>query len=476
MKHSRSVLALSAMLVSLVLSGCGGNNPAPSSSASGETSSSTSSPSSGDGKVHVVFWHTLGDVKARYLDNMAARFMQTHPDVEITCTSPTGSYADLQNIILSNIQPGTLPTMAFCYPDNVAEYMDRNAVVNMASFVNDEEVGFQESDGASTDKEGQPRVGKDDFLPAFWDEGESFETAGLYCVPFSKSTEALFYNKDRFAAMGYEVPTTWQEMWALCEQIRADNPQKNDDGEYMVYPLGYDSDSNFFITLCEQYGYGYTTNDIATYRTHYLFNNEDVADMLGDLKGYYDDCLFKTKGTTPNSTYTSSAFTAGDLLMSIGSTGGTSYQDTSNFEVGVAALPCIDADHPAFVSQGPDICFFNRASREETRAAWEFYRYISSDANNAAYGLSTGYQPVRYSSYETEYYTNFLRTTDDGNLFKKVAELCLDLQDSYFTTPVFLGSAAAREEVGKALASVLLGEKTITQALDDALSNCLHSH
>ena len=473
MKKIRKTMLLPLSVVGLILTGCGQTAPAASSQPGSASAQESASSSVSDGIIHVTFWHTLGDVKAGYVDRMAKKFNDEHPGVEVVCSQPTGSYDDLQSMILSGSAVGGLPTMSFCYPDNVAEYLDRNIVADLSSFVEDPEIGFKESDGVSYDARENKRVGKADYIPTFWNEGEEFEKKGLYCVPFSKSTEALFYNKDKFDANGYEVPTTWQEMWELCRTIRNDFPEKDKNGDYQVYPLGYDSDENLFITLCEQNGYGYTTNDLEQYRTHYIFNNGDVKKMLTDLKGYYDECLFKTKGSTANSTYTSSAFTAGDIFMSIGSTGGTSYQDTNNFTVGVASLPCVDLAEPAFVSQGPDICFYNRSSKEELRAAWEFYRYISSAENNAAYGLSTGYQPVRYSSYKTDFYQNFIDSTDDDNLMKKVAVLCQSLQDSYFTSPVFLGSSTARDEVGKALAAVLLGEKSVQTALDDAMSNCL---
>ncbi len=468
MKFRKSMM-LPLSVASLILTACGGQGTPAKSADSG-----TSTPSSDT--VRVVFWHTLGDVKAGYLDNLASKFNKEHENVEVVCSQVTGSYDDLQSMILTNSATGGLPTMSFCYPDNVAEYLDRNIVVDMTPYLSDAEVGFKDSDGASTDARGNKRVGADDFLPAFWDEGHEFETEGQFCVPFSKSTEALFYNKDKFDAMGYSVPTTWQEMWELCRTIRNDFPDKDQKtNDYKVYPLGYDSDENLFITLCEQNGFDYTTNDLEAHRSHFIFNNDDVKGMLSELKGYYDDALFKTKGTTANSTYTSSAFTAGDILMSIGSTGGTTYQDTDNFTVGVASLPCVDREEPAFVSQGPDICFYNRSSQAELKVAWEFYRYISSAGNNASYGLATGYQPVRYSSYESDAYSKFLDSTDDDDLMKKVAILCQGLQESYFTSPVFLGSATARNEVGAALASVLLGEKTIDKALDDALSTCVNS-
>ena len=62
-----------------------------------------------------------------------------------------------------------------------------------------------------------------------------------------------------------------------------------------------------------------------------------IKSMLNMLKGYYDLGYFKTKGTSANATYTSSRFTAGEIFMSIGSTGGTTYNSTNDFEVGVVA-------------------------------------------------------------------------------------------------------------------------------------------
>lgn len=282
----------------------------------------------------------------------------------------------------------------------------------------------------------------------------------------------MFYNKTKFDNNGWSVPQTWDEMWSLCREIRGQYPEKDDKGEYVIYPLGYDSDSNFFITMCQQYGLDYTTNDLTTHDSHFIFNNQGVKDMLAELKGYYDEGLFKTKGTSANSTYTSTKFTAQEIFMSIGSTGGTTYNATKNFDVGVAVPPSVDLNEPAVVSQGPSICFFNRATSAQTTAAWLFYRFISSATNSAIYSISTGYQPVRYSSYETKYYKDFV-AGDSTDLLVKVADLSSTMLESYFTSPVFVGSALARNEVGKMLPSILQG-KPIDAAIDQAMSNCLN--
>ncbi len=450
----------------LALVSCSGGTNSPSDGESTVTSQS-------DGKTHITFWHTMGKQNQDLLKSMIANFEKENPDIEVNETAVTGSYDDLQSLILNNVATGNLPTMAFCYPDNVAEYLDRNCVVDMSSYVSDAEIGFKESDGKSVASDGSLRIGVDDYVKAFWREGTEYESKGVYSVPFAKSTEALFYNKTVFDEHGWTVPTTWDEMWELCKMIREAYPE-TEDGDYKVYPLGYDSDSNLFITMCQQRGLDYTTNDLASHDSHFIFNNSGVKTMLNELKGYYDQKLFKTKGTTANATYTSTKFTAGQIFMSIGSTGGTSYQSTTNFDVGVATPPSEDTNEPAVISQGPSICFFNRSTEAEKRAAWKFYRHISNSTNSVIYGLSTGYQPVRYSSYETTAYKSFIEDAEDGNLFASVANLSSTLFDSYFTSPVFVGSAKARTEVGSALSSVLLG-KDVDVALDTAMSNCVNS-
>ena len=477
MTKTNSNKTLLGLLAALALCSCGGGTSDPASSSTqpdGSEASSSQEAFDPDTPVTIKFWHTMGKQNEDILTGMIREFNKVYPNITVEESSASGSYDDLCSLVLSNVSTGNLPTMAFCYPDHVAEYIDRNAVVNMETYVDHELYGFTEEEGKSVDDQGAVRVGAADFVRSFWEEGKEYMKEGLYSVPFAKSTEALFYNKTLFDQNGYEVPKTWDEMWDLCRRIRSDYPAMGDDGEYTYYPLGYDSDSNLFITLCEQLGLDYTTNDLTNHDSHFIFNNEGVRGMLTELKGLYDEGLFKTKGTSANSTYTSTKFTSGEIFMSIGSTGGTSYNDTQNFEVGVAVPPTTDLNDPAVISQGPSICFFNRATKAQTTAAWLFYKFISNAQNSVIYGVSTGYQPVRYSSYETPVYERFLEESGADNIFVKVAETSATMFDDYFTSPVFVGSAKARDEVGKVVPSVLMGTKSVNDALNQAMSNCVN--
>ena len=61
---------------------------------------------------------------------------------------------------------------------------------------------------------------------------ESVVDGTVWAVPDLASARALYYNADILAAAGVEVPTTWEELTAACEAIKASNPD--------VYPWGVD--------------------------------------------------------------------------------------------------------------------------------------------------------------------------------------------------------------------------------------------
>jgi multiple sugar transport system substrate-binding protein len=416
----------------------------------------------------VVFWHTMSQQGRALLQEEIASFNKTYPNITFE-ESNQGDYGQLKDKLKSAIPAGTTPTMAFCYPDHVAEYLNAGASEEMGQYADDATIGF----GKDQTESG----GVSDFISNFWEEGKVYTTEGLYSVPFAKSTEVLFYNQTEFEKHGYKVPTTWDELWTLCAKIRSDYSSLGDD----FIPIGIDSDSNFYITLSEQYGIPYTSKT----GTAFQFNNDAAKAKVSELKGYFDKKYFVTAGTSANNNYTSTRFTKGAVtggsLMSIGSTGGTSYdwpgKESETFKVGVAVPPTKDVAKPKVITQGPSITFFKRSSLKSKYAAWLFYKWISNTNNSAAYALLNGYEPVRNSSYGTSAYKTMLSYQEDDKLlvFAKVAAVTKTMENSYFTSPVFVGSAKAREEVGALLSSVLSGNKTVDQAFQDALTACVYS-
>ena len=406
-----------------------------------------------DGKTHVKFWHTMGKDKMDLLDRMIEEFNKIYPDVKIDHGNQ-GDYTALYEKLTQSIPAGKMPQMAFCYPDHVADYNVNNAVINVEDYLARPELAFTAEEGSV-----------EDFVETYWQEGKEYSKAGTYSVPFAKSTEVLFYNKTFFDTYHLTVPTTWDEMWAVCEQIKVLN-QTNNLG--LEYPLGYDSDSNLFITLCEQRCIPYTTNkNITKLEDHVQFNNTQARALIEELKAKIDAGLFITKGCLPEKAYTSTKFTEGSIVMSVGSTGGTSYNTTTNFEVAVAPAPVTKAGDK-FISQGPSVCFFKKGTDAEKEAAWNFYKFITKSYYSAAYGTLSGYEPVRKSSYQLDSYTDYLA---GGSLQAKTSKVTATLEGRYYNSAVFPGSAKSREEVGNILANVVKGTKTLEKAFADAYVN-----
>lgn len=462
MKISKTltVLASSLMLIG-VLASCGetsqsvSNSESPSETPSESPSvSDSTSPSTVDEDVEISFWHTMGQTNMETLNGMITKFNEKFPHIKVTHAAQ-GGYDDIKTKISAAIPAGTTPTMAYCYPDHVAEYMEAGAVEEMTPYIDSPTIGLGVEDGTEA-------TGKSDFINAYWQEGSTYSTSGVYSLPFSKSTEVLFYNKTFFDANGLDVPTTWDEFETVAAQIKAINSK--------VIPLGYDSDANLFITMCQQYGIPYTsaTGD------HYLFNNAQAKAMVQKLKDWHTNGLITTMGTSPNSAYTSTQFVAGSLMMTIGSTGGTTYNDAgSSFDVGVAAIPQASETTKSVISQGPSIVFFKRATQAQKNAAWLFYKWISNTKNSAVYSVLTGYNPVRTSSFVDPLYTERKNGTSVERLITAVSILVPTIESWYFTSPAFKGSSTARIEVGGIITQVLLGEKTIDQAFTDAMTNCV---
>ena len=437
-----------------------------------------SSSSSGD----ITFWHTMGQENQATLNNIIEKFnkQEGHADIKIKHSSQ-GGYEDIYNKLIKAIPAKTTPVMAFCYPDHVADYINAGAVVNLDDLIK-ETYTSTGKDKSAADYNVEDDV--NDFITPFLKEGQEYAKEGTYSMPFSKSTEVMFYNASYLKKNGFVdkdgkaiVPTKWENeadptdltaLINLCRAIKAKDPS--------ITPLGYDSDDNLFITMCKQLNIPYTS--IKDGKGSFDFDNPQSRAMVEKVKGWYDEGLIKTKGTIEGNSYTSTLFTKQKLIFSIGSTGGTKYnkpaQDADgNFEFAAEVAPVPGQLTKNCISQGPSICFFKNAkiSEEQTKTAFEFYKFLTNPENSAAYSILTGYEPVRSSSYETDIYKAHLNA-EVQTIFTKVANITTTLQDDYFTSPAFKGSATARIQAGGILTQYLLGTKTLDKAYSDAMTNC----
>ena len=119
--------------------------------------------------IEVVFWHTMGQANQSTLNEMISSFNEKYPKIKISHSSQ-GNYDDLASKIKKAIPVGNTPTMAFCYPDNVADDIASGAIQELTPYLTDSEIGFVAEEGSHM--EGSVvKYGVDDYIPGYWGEG-----------------------------------------------------------------------------------------------------------------------------------------------------------------------------------------------------------------------------------------------------------------------------------------------------------------
>lgn len=404
--------------------------------------------------VTIKFWHRMGDANSAMIGKWIEEFNEIYPNITVDDFKAANDYDSLANTIALNITTGNYPDIAESYPDHIARYAQSDALLALNNFIDHPIIGLTEEQ-------------QNDFLPGLWAEGVSYDDEGTrLSMPFSKSTEAFFYNATYFEQHDYEVPTTWDEVFEIAEDIKSREPNS--------IPFGYDSSDNFFITASEQWQAPYTGYD-ENGRPEVQFNNDTSKEMIKYFKDKVDRGLLLTRALNGDA-FTSDIFKQGPnapegktLYMYVGSTGGTRYAYegmspavfNAGMRVGVAPVPAKDANHRRQIQQGPNINLFQHGDEQRAIAAWLFAKFITQPEKSAEYAIPSGYAPTSLSAYETELWTNHVNQNVVDNpttlvqatdkLVVEAINLFSTNGDAFFTSTVFNLSSKTRGEVGALL-------------------------
>lgn len=470
------------LLLPLLVTGCNASAPGQSS---------TSTPEEGDfiikEKTEIEFLCMVDGNYFALLEKMIEEFEETEPNVDVNLTNPLGSgdYGALERTVVAGFYKEDYPDLVQCYPDNVVKYYDRGYVVNVDDYRANETYGIDQDD---------------DYIASFLEEGSSYKEKGTYSLPFCKSTELLYYNADVLLGLdlsdidasinsgrpldeAYLDNLSWEELFdRLCPAIKSFNDAQDDSHKIMKVTensgiVTYDSDENFFITLANQYGYGYTSFK-EDGRGSIDYDNPGMKGLMLKLNQAKAAGYLQTRKTYQD--YVSYLFQSREALFTISSTAGLSYnfvseRDAENkglvpFSVGVAKIPHAEGKGGASINQGPSVCILDHEDENRSLASYLLWRYITDPEHAKRWSLSTGYIGVRNSVYESEEYYEKIAVGEEGTIYeigeadnlKKIAEV----KGNTFNTPVFRGSGNARTNVGLLLETCLNSDDLATQ-IDD---------
>lgn len=412
MKKKLSLLA--ALVLSLgVFSACGStSNEAPKEetkveeSKKAEDSKEEKVEPAKEGQTEIKFWHAMGGGQGEALEAIVADFEKENPDIKVTLQHQ-GGYGDLNQILVATMQsPKDLPTITQAYPDWMLQFSEAGMVADLTDRVKGE-------------------GGIEDYDDIFEGVRNEIEQDGkIIGLPFNKSTEVLWYNKDIFDELKLENPTNFEELKEVAKKIKE---------EKGIPAFGWDSLSNFYVTYLKNKGIDFGPDlDVTSPESI-----EAVNYYLDGIKEGY----FRIAGTDQ---YLSGPFANEQLAGYLGSNAGEVYVKEGvedKFTYDVMPYPADKA-----VQQGTNVYMFEGASDEEKDAAFKFIKYLASKEAQIKFGLATGYMPARKSAVESDEYKNSE---------SKIAPILAPASEKLFSRPLVPGSQQAYNDIATKLEEIL---------------------
>jgi len=411
--------------------------------------------------IEISFWAKNDSNKYQIETYKSAieSFEKLYPNVHVTLRQYT-DYGRIYNDVITNISTNTTPNVCITYPDHIATYMTgNNVVLPLNDIMNDERYGL----GGSEVLFDSPS--KDDIISTYLEEG-SF-SGNYYALPFMRSTEACYINKDYVEELGYEIPDilTWDFIWEVSEKAMEQNP----DGTYklnnqnVMIPFIYKSTDNMMITMLKQQNAGYSTENAEIE----IFNDTTTQTLL-EIASHAKTGAFSTFKI---SSYPANFLNAGQCIFAIDSTAGSTWMGADapltdiaeeakiEFETVVRPVPQYDTSSIKMMSQGPSLCIFNKENPQEVLASWLFAQYLLTNEIQISYSTTEGYIPVTQKAINSSEYQDYLsKAGSDKNEHYQIkmdaTKLLIENTQNTFVTPVFNGSASLRNAAGALIEDV----------------------
>ncbi len=447
MKRKVRVLLLVLLLCLPLLSACHGKMG----------QSSFSVPASFDEKspVEITFWakNDTNKVQTAIYKKAIEDFQVLYPNITVNLRLYT-DYSKIYNDVITNISTHTTPNVCITYPDHIATYLTgENVVAPLDDLMKDEYYGL----GGSRLKFDGPRA--EEIVPQFLEE--CVLGGKQYALPYMRSTEALYINRDYVEKLGYTVPdiVTWDFVWEVSEKAmeKAEDGTFTLNGQKTMLPFIYKSTDNMMISMLRQKGAGYSTD-----AGEILIFNDTTREILEEIYLHARNRSFTTFAI---SGYPANYLNAGQCIFAVDSTAGATWMGSKaplldipedkliSFETVVRPIPQFDPDNPLMISQGPSICIFAKENEQEVMASWLFTQFMLSNEVQIAYASTEGYVPVTLKARQTAAYQDYLarKGEDEDHYSVKIeaSELLLNNTDHVFVTPVFNGSASLRQAAGQ---------------------------
>ena len=321
-----------------------------------------------------------GGYGAEMWSEVAEAFEASHPGVTVELTIDK----KLEDVISPSMKAGD-------YPDVVHLATGREAA--LTETLTKENALLPLTDVLEMTVPGEDVKVKDKIVPGFLDTlaTNPYGDGVTYYAPMFYSPCGLFYNAGLFKEKGWDVPTTWEEMWALGDQAAAEGIA------LFTYPTTGYFDAFTYATLSSAGGSDFF-NSCMTYEDG-IWESENatkVFELVAKL-GEYTEATTVANANNDN-------FTKNQQLIldnkAIFCPNGTwlpgemaDAPRADGFEWGFMAIPAVNDG-----GAGCSFCWFEQmwipAAAENQDMAKEFVAYMYSDEAAQIFAKAAAIQPI----------------------------------------------------------------------------------
>ncbi len=296
-------------------------------------------------------WHGFTSASQQnVLFALAAEFNKT---VQDACVLPVaqGNYTDLSTKLKAAFAAGKVPAMAQAFENNIALYLEADKLQNLTTL------------GVRTQ-----------YLQKIFVKAATFNNV-LYGLPFNKSVQLMYFNKDLLKKYNDKVPTTLDQFAAVVRDI-----SKKQGAPAFWYQPTASTFAPIFLSL----GGDYDVNG------KLALNSPTAIKALQWLLDLTKDGAAKpiTQGfinAQLNDTFGFALDTSAGLPF---------YKSAAKFNLGVSTLPGAKVGVPGTaLIQGTNLVVFKDAPQTQQALAAKFMNFAMQPRNSAIFATQTGYVP-----------------------------------------------------------------------------------
>lgn len=372
-KKAISAVLAASMLAAVILPGCG------------------SDENSGKTEIEILQYKPEA---ATYFDQVEDQFNSTHDDIHLTISSPNDATTILRTRFIREDYPDIIGIGGDI---NYSYYVDADILADVSDY-----------------------PGLADVKESYIDILEALEITpkdGTYGVPYVANAAGILYNRDMFEEHGWEIPESWDELMALCEEIEAEG--------ILPFYFGFRDTWTCLApwnSLAVDLAPADTCQKVNAGETTFSEEYVEVAEKCAQLVSYGPDDPF-AYGYNDACT----AFANGESAMyPIGSYAVPQILSVNpEMNIDSFVTPGNDDASKNTLNSGVDLLFAVTAECENKEAAYEVLDFLMDDANIQAYIDDQNAVPCKDSEFElAPMLDGMLPYIESGNM--------TDYQDHYY--------------------------------------------